>query len=81
MQVMREVQVQPLIGKDPWSRKWQFTPVFLPGKSQGLSEGPKLLHFVDRKTPLCKVPGKEPLEIPLPHPTILEPVGPQTKIS
>ena len=26
-------------------------------------EGPKLLHFVNRKTPFCKVPGKEPLEI------------------
>ena len=27
-------------------------------------EEPKLLHFVKRKTPFCKVPGKEPLEIP-----------------
>ena len=26
-------------------------------------EGPKLLHFVNRKTPFCKVPGKAPLEI------------------
>ena len=50
-------------------------------------EGPKLLHFVNRKTPFWKVLGKEPLkiqeplEIPWPHPTTLEPVGPQTKIS
>ena len=27
-------------------------------------EEPKLLHFVNRETPFCKVPGKEPLEIP-----------------
>ena len=27
-------------------------------------EESKLLHFVYRKTPFCKVPGKEPLEIP-----------------
>ena len=23
----------PLVGKIPWRRKWQFTPTFLPGKS------------------------------------------------
>ena len=27
------------------------------------NEGPKPLHFVNRKTPFCKVPGKEPLKI------------------
>ena len=25
----------PLVGKIPWRRKWQPTPVFLPGKSHG----------------------------------------------
>ena len=25
----------PWVGKSPWSRKWQSTPVFLPGKSLG----------------------------------------------
>ena len=44
-------------------------------------EEPELLHFVKRKTPFCKVPGKEPLEIPWPHPTAHEPIRPQTKIS
>ena len=39
-------------------------------------EEPKLLHFVKRKTPFCKVLGKEPLEIPWPHPTTLEPIRP-----
>ena len=27
--------VSPLVGKIPWRRKWQPTPVFLPGKSHG----------------------------------------------
>ena len=27
----------PWVGKIPWSRKWQFAPVFLPGKSHGQS--------------------------------------------
>ena len=26
---------EPWVGKIPWSRKWQLTPVFLPGKSHG----------------------------------------------
>jgi len=29
--VMRETRVQSLGGEDPWRRKWQPTPVFLPG--------------------------------------------------
>ena len=33
--VIQETQVQSLIGKSPWRREWQPTPVFLPGKSQG----------------------------------------------
>ena len=51
------------------------------------TEESKLLHFVNRKTPFCKVPGKEPLEIwepleiPWPHPSAHEPIRPQTKIS
>ena len=32
---MQETQVQSLVGKIPWRRKWQCTPVFLPGKSDG----------------------------------------------
>ena len=31
----RETQVRSLVGKIPWRRKWQSTPVFLPGESQG----------------------------------------------
>ena len=32
---MQETQVQPLDREDPRGRKWQPTPVFLPGKSHG----------------------------------------------
>ena len=30
---MQETQVQTLVGKIPWRRKWQSTPVLLPGES------------------------------------------------
>ena len=32
MQEMQEMQFRPLGGEDPWRRKWQPIPVFLPGK-------------------------------------------------
>ena len=32
---MREIQVRSLGREDPWRRKWQPTPVFLPGESHG----------------------------------------------
>ena len=28
-------EFDPWVGKIPWSRKWQLTPVFLPGGSHG----------------------------------------------
>ena len=31
----RRHRFDPWVGKIPWSRKWQSTPVFLPGKSHG----------------------------------------------
>ena len=31
----QETWVQSLVGKIPWRRKWQPTPVFLPGESHG----------------------------------------------
>ena len=31
----RKLRFDPLGQKDPWSRKWQPTPVFFPGKSHG----------------------------------------------
>ena len=32
---MQETQVPFLSQEDPWRRKWQLIPVFLPGKFQG----------------------------------------------
>ena len=32
---VQEIGVWSLVGKIPWSRKWQPTPVFLPGESHG----------------------------------------------
>ena len=32
---MQEIQVQSLGQEDPWRRKWQPAPVFLPGKFHG----------------------------------------------
>ena len=31
----RRLRIDPRVGKIPWSRKWQPTPVFLPGKFHG----------------------------------------------
>ena len=33
--VMQETRFDPWVGKIPWRRKWQPTPVFLPGESYG----------------------------------------------
>ena len=35
LSAMQETWVHPWVGKIPWRRKWQPTPVFLPGKSHG----------------------------------------------
>jgi len=32
---MRRHEFNPWVGKIPWRREWQLTPVFLPGKSHG----------------------------------------------
>ena len=32
---MGRLRFDPWFGNVPWRRKWQFTPVFLPGKSHG----------------------------------------------
>ena len=38
----------PCVGKTPWRRKWQPTPVFLPGESHG--EDPGRLQSMGHKT-------------------------------
>ena len=35
LSAMQETVFQPWVGKIPWRKKWQPTPVFLPGKSHG----------------------------------------------
>ena len=30
-----QIRFNPWVGRIPWRRKWQATPVFLPGKSHG----------------------------------------------
>ena len=35
MQEMPETRVRSLSREDPWSKKWQPTPAFLPGESHG----------------------------------------------
>ena len=35
LSVMQETRFDPWVGKIPWRRKWQPTPVFLPGESYG----------------------------------------------
>ena len=35
-QEMQEMWLDPWVGKIPWRRAWQPTPVFLPGESHGL---------------------------------------------
>ena len=32
---MEDIDSDPWVGNIPWRRKWQPTPIFLPGKSQG----------------------------------------------
>ena len=39
----------PWIGKISWRRKWQFTPVFLPGKSHGLRAWQGTVHEITKE--------------------------------
>ena len=32
---MQETRVDPLVGKIPWRRQWQSSPIFLPGEFHG----------------------------------------------
>ena len=44
----RKLQFYPWVGKIPWRREWQPTPVFLPGEShgQGCLVGYNIIHGV-----------------------------------
>ena len=70
---MRETWVRSSVGKIPWRKKWQPTPVLFPGKSHGRrsligyspwdrkeSDTAEQLHFdVTLRTDLCTRLGKE----------------------
>ena len=47
---MRETQVRSLGREDPLERKWQPTPVLLPGKSHGGREEPGRLQSMGSDT-------------------------------
>ena len=42
----RRCEFDPWVGKIPWRRKWQPTPVFLPGKSHGQTAWQVTIHGV-----------------------------------
>ena len=47
----------PWVGKIPWWRAWQLTPVFLPGESQGQSSLPVTVHSVSKSQSPMKRPS------------------------
>ena len=51
-------QVRPLGWKDPLGRKWQFTPLFLPGKSHGQRSMTSVVHWIIKKNLMDKGAGR-----------------------
>ena len=49
MPAKQETQVQSLGKEDPWGRKWQPIPVFLPGKSHGQKKPGRLQCMESQK--------------------------------
>ena len=45
---VQEIQVQYLVGKTPWWRAWQPTPVFLPEESHGQRSWQATVHGVTK---------------------------------
>ena len=43
-------EFDPWVKKMPWRRKWQPTPVFLPGKSHGQKSRPATVHGVAKES-------------------------------
>ena len=59
----------PCVGKSPWRRKWQPTPVFLPGESHGqrsLADYSPYGHTESATTKLKKLQKVLPLKLPSP---------------
>ena len=57
----------PWVRKTPWRKKWQPTPVFLPGEFQGqrslASYSPRGHKELDKTERLTYIPGKEELKL------------------
>ena len=71
---MQEAQSQSLVGKLPWRKKWQPTPVFLPGESHGQRSlagyspwGRKESGMTERLSPHTQ-PHHQPTRLFPPHP-------------
>ena len=45
---MQETRFDPWVGKIPWRRAWQPTPVFLPGESHGQKSPWATVHRVTK---------------------------------
>ena len=46
----RRLGLDPWVGKIPWRRKWQPTPVFLPGKSMVRGAWPTTVHGIAKES-------------------------------
>jgi len=51
MPAMQETQIQSLGQEDPWRKKWQPTPLFLPGDSMDKGTWQATVHGVTRLGP------------------------------
>ena len=73
---MQETKVKSMGWEDPWRRKWQPTPVFLPGESYGQRSlagyspwGHKEWDMAEQLTDYI-LDGEERRRLPLPNPGI-----------
>ena len=57
MQETRKMWVQSLGQEEPWSRKWQLSPVFLPGKFHGQRSQWAAVNSMDRGAWLTAIHG------------------------
>ena len=58
---MQETQGQPWVGKIPWKREWQPTPVFLPGEFHGQRSLGSESDTTKQLTVFTSAPGPPPL--------------------
>ena len=86
----KRCRFNPWVGKIPWSRKWQPTPVFLPGKAHGLRSqvgyspwGCKVLDMTEHACTHTQTHTHPPALFPLLRPPLrpwVEVVEPRKKV-